>query len=84
MDFLLIDEARTPLIISGLGDQDTGLFQLMDRIVRRLDPGMHYYVEEKTRTATLSDLGLDRVQEALGAGSLAEPENLTELEGATE
>ena len=77
VDFLLIDEARTPLIISGLGDQDTGLFQLMDRIVRRLDPGMHYYVEEKTRTATLSDLGLERVQQALGAGSLAEPENLT-------
>ena len=76
VDFLLIDEARTPLIISGPGYEDTGLFRRMDRIVRRLDPGMHYYVEEKTRTATLSDLGLERVQQELGAGSLTDPANL--------
>ena len=76
VDFLLIDEARTPLIISGPGFEDTGLFQQVDRVVRRLDAGMHYYVEEKTRTATLSDLGLERVQEALGVGSLTDPKNL--------
>ncbi len=76
VDFLLIDEARTPLIISGPGHEDTGLFTRVDRVVRGLDPGMHYYVEEKTRTATLSDLGLQRVQEGLGVGSLADPANL--------
>ncbi len=76
VDFLLIDEARTPLIISGPSGEETGLYAQVDRVARRLDPGMHFYVEEKTRTATLSDQGLERVQEALGCGSLTEPDNL--------
>ncbi len=76
VDFLLIDEARTPLIISGPSGEDTGLYAVVDRVVRRLSAGMHFYVEEKTRTATLSDLGLEQVQQALGSGPLTNPENL--------
>ena len=76
VDFLLIDEARTPLIISGPAREAQGLAEEVDAVVRRLSSGMHYYVEDKTRVAALSDLGFEEVQQALGGADLTSPEQL--------
>jgi preprotein translocase subunit SecA len=76
VDFLLIDEARTPLIISGPSREDLGTFKRVDQIVRRLKEGLHYTTETKTQTASLTEEGFADVQKALGVANLADPENL--------
>ena len=57
VDFLLLDEARTPLIISGSTRADQGIFRKVDRVVRRLREGLHYEAKPKTRTAILTEAG---------------------------
>ncbi|HUU01335.1 MAG TPA: preprotein translocase subunit SecA [Myxococcota bacterium] len=76
VDFLLIDEARTPLIISGPSRADTGLYEQVDRIVGRLEAGKHFTVEAKTRTASLTEAGFATLQRKLGVDNLADPDNL--------
>ena len=66
VDFLLIDEARTPLIISGPAREDVGLCEQVADLVRPLSAGMHFYVDDKIRMATLSDRGFEEVQRGLG------------------
>ena len=57
VDSILIDEARTPLIISGPAEKSTQLYQKVDRIIPRLAKNTHYSVDEKSRTANLTDEG---------------------------
>ena len=76
VDFLIIDEARTPLIISGPSREDTGIFDRVDRVTRSLNAGYHYMVEPKTRRANLTDAGFRAVEQALGLTSLVDPANL--------
>ncbi|RJO74299.1 MAG: preprotein translocase subunit SecA [Myxococcales bacterium] len=76
VDLLLIDEAQTPLIISGKGEEDKGIFKTVDRITRTLKEGPDYQADRKTRTAALTDEGLTRVERSLGVGSLSHPDNL--------
>jgi preprotein translocase subunit SecA len=76
VDFLIIDEARTPLIISGPSREDEGLFDRVERVTCNLRTGYHYVVEPKTRSASLTDLGIEAAQDGLGIGALVEPENL--------
>ncbi len=78
VDFLLIDEARTPLIISGPAREDVGLCERVADIVRPLSAGMHFYVDDKTRMATLSDRGFEEVQRGLGGIDLTVLEHLEE------
>ena len=93
VDSILIDEARTPLIISGQGDESTDLYRQADDFVRRLkkqvyasvdekeeereDIDADYIVDEKARTATLTARGIARAEQAFGLENYADIENAT-------
>ena len=70
VDSILIDEARTPLIISAPDAESTKLYERFARIVPRLQAGDHYEVDEKMKTVTLTDAGVNRVEELLGSGNI--------------
>ena len=65
VDNILIDEARTPLIISGPSHEDPDLYQKMAQVVRQLNPE-DYEVSEKDRTVALTEIGEDHVEQLLG------------------
>ena len=93
VDSILIDEARTPLIISGQGDESTQLYTIVDNFVARLkckvvasvdtkeeeDPNedADYIVDEKARTVTLTANGIAKAEKAFNLENLADPENTT-------
>ena len=93
VDSILIDEARTPLIISGQGDESTDLYRQADDFVSRLkkvvyasvdekqeeseDLDADYVVDEKSRTATLTAHGVAKAERAFGLENLADIENAT-------
>ncbi len=93
VDSILIDEARTPLIISGQGEQSTQLYQLADNFVARLKcrrvkavdakeeedttDDADYIVDEKARTATLTSQGVAKAEQAFNVENLSDPENTT-------
>ncbi len=91
VDSILIDEARTPLIISGMVEQSTDRYAVVDKIVSqmkrgiddpktdkdnpdadKLNPKIHYVVDEKAKTATITDAGVTFVEERLGVQNLAD------------
>jgi preprotein translocase subunit SecA len=74
VDSILIDEARTPLIISGPGDKGTDLYRQADKFVRRLKPEEHFELDEKMKAVNLTEQG---VKMAEGFFNL---ENLTDIE----
>ena len=76
VDSILIDEARTPLIISGASEESVGFYRTVDDVVRQLGPE-HYTVDEKARTAMLTDEGVARCEALLGIDNLFEPANIT-------
>ena len=77
VDSILIDEARTPLIISGPTDDSVDLYLKIDRAVRRLKKGEDYEVDEKAHIVTLTEDGIERAQEVLGIDSLYDAANVT-------
>ncbi|MBO5339871.1 MAG: preprotein translocase subunit SecA [Oscillospiraceae bacterium] len=93
VDSILIDEARTPLIISGQGEKSTQLYTVVDQFVRRLkcvriakvdnkqeeDPTLDadYVVDEKAKTATLTARGIQRAEQAFNIENLSDPDNTT-------
>lgn len=77
VDFLLIDEAKTPLIISGASKKDVSLFKKVDRITKNLKKETHYTVEEKSKVANLNDEGFEEVQKKLKIENLSSPENIS-------
>ncbi|MBA5870720.1 MAG: preprotein translocase subunit SecA [Nitrospira sp. CR2.1] len=70
VDSILIDEARTPLIISGPTDQTTDLYYRINAIIPQLKPEQDYTIEEKTKTASLTEEGNVRVEKLLGVDNL--------------
>ncbi|MSS27283.1 preprotein translocase subunit SecA [Desulfovibrio sp. PG-178-WT-4] len=76
VDSILIDEARTPLIISGASEESVGMYRTVDDIVRQLTPE-HYTIDEKARTAMLTDAGALRCEELLKLDNLFDPANIT-------
>ena len=72
VDSILIDEARTPLIISAPDAESTKLYQRFAQIVASLKSGDDYNIDEKMRSATLTDQGISRVEEMLGMGNIYE------------
>ena len=79
VDNILIDEARTPLIISGQAQESSDLYSKFAQVVRRLRPEADYKVDEKDRIVTLTDEGIQRVENLIGlpAGqSLYDPREL--------
>ena len=94
VDSILIDEARTPLIISGQGEESTELYQLADRFAKTLKPitvvelddkadndllDGDYIIDEKARTATLTKSGVKKAEKAFNVINLMDSENLTLL-----
>ena len=75
VDSILIDEARTPLIISGQGEKSTELYDRVDAVVRTMRNGVHFEIEEKKKAVTLTDEGAKKVETAFGIDNLNDPEN---------
>ena len=76
VDSILIDEARTPLIISGPAEESTEQYYIADRIARRLKKGKHFEIKEKEKTAHLVDAGIEEVESQLGVGSIYTEKNM--------
>ena len=74
-DSILIDEARTPLIISGPADKATKWYLEFSNIVQKMDRDLHYEVDEKKRTVGVIEAGVTRVEELLGIENLYESVN---------
>ena len=70
IDSILIDEARTPLIISGPAEESTELYYTIDGLVRRLKKGKDYEVDEKDHTVALTEEGVRKVENLLGMNNL--------------
>jgi preprotein translocase subunit SecA len=89
VDSILIDEARTPLIISGASEESTDKYARVNRIIPKLEKGESipgapgepeqmtgdYVVDEKHRNTTVTDEGWEKVEQLLGIGNIADPEN---------
>ena len=75
VDSILIDEARTPLIISGPAEETEEIYRTFSRIVPRLQRDIDYIVDIKHRSVQLSDSGADLVEKALGIKNIYEPQN---------
>ena len=75
VDNILIDEARTPLIISGVAEESASDYQTMARVVPRLRKGEDFHIEEKERQAILSEAGISKIEGLLNIDNLYAPEN---------
>ncbi len=73
VDSILIDEARTPLIISGPAEESTDLYYRIDKIIPRLRRDLDFTVDEKTRTVTLTEEGVPSVEKLLGVENVYDP-----------
>ena len=70
VDSILIDEARTPLIISGPTDESTALYYKVDSLVRHFQKDKHFQVDEKTRTVSITETGVSESEKYLGVSNL--------------
>ena len=97
VDSILIDEARTPLIISGPSEESVDKYYRIDRIIPRLTKGEEidegdgkksttgdYLVDEKAHQASLTDEGVEKVEQLLGIRNLYDPENMEVLHGVNQ
>ncbi len=76
VDSILIDEARTPLIISGPAEKSTELYYRINRIIPQLKGEAHYTVEEKSKTVALTEEGVGRAENLLGVENLYDPRHI--------
>ena len=76
VDNILIDEARTPLIISGQGQESTDHYVQFSRWAPRLQPETDYTIEEKTRTVILTEAGIEKIEKLAGVKNIYAEENL--------
>ncbi len=78
VDSILIDEARTPLIISGRGDKSTDMYKKADGFVRTLREGEDndFTIEEKDKQIALTDLGVEKCEKYFGVENFSDPENM--------
>ena len=93
VDSILIDEARTPLIISGKGDKSTELYDIVDKFVKNLvsttvveiddkqdqDENVDYIIDEKAKTATITRSGVKKAEKYFNVDNLMDPDNMTLL-----
>lgn len=78
VDSILIDEARTPLIISGQGDKSTKMYFIVDQFVKTLKKEVDFEVDEKANSVTLTEEGVERAEKYFAVDNLSDMEN-TEL-----
>lgn len=76
VDSILIDEARTPLIISGPSEESTDKYYKIDKIIPKLQKNSDYTIDEKAKTAILTEDGNIRAEKLLGVGNLYDPANI--------
>jgi preprotein translocase subunit SecA len=76
VDSILIDEARTPLIISGSSDESTDKYYKIDKVIPRLEPGADFEVDEKMRQVTFTESGNVKAEKLLGLENLYDPANM--------
>ena len=79
VDSILVDEARTPLIISGPAERSTEKYAHVDRLIPRLAKEEDYKLDEKTRSATLTEEGVAKMEGLLGVGNLYDPAEIETL-----
>ncbi|MBW1645930.1 MAG: preprotein translocase subunit SecA, partial [Deltaproteobacteria bacterium] len=79
VDSILIDEARTPLIISGPTEDSTDKYYIIDKVIPRLNRDTDYEVEEKTKTVVLTEKGVAKVEQLLKVKNLFEPAQIETL-----
>ncbi len=79
VDSILIDEARTPLIISGASEESTDTYYVVDRIVPRLRNEEDFTVDEKLRSVALTEEGVSKAERLLGVDNLYDPRNILML-----
>ncbi len=79
VDSILIDEARTPLIISGPSEESTELYYRVNQIIPHLKKETHYTIDEKAKTVTLTEEGVARCERLLGVDNLYDPSQTTLL-----
>jgi preprotein translocase subunit SecA len=70
VDSILIDEARTPLIISAPDEESGKMYQQFSQMIPRLTENTHYNIDEKEKAATLTDAGMDKLEEMLGVQNI--------------
>lgn len=75
-DSILVDEARTPLIISGPAEASTEKYHVVNSIIPQLKRDTHFTMEEKSKTVSLTDEGNAKVEELLGLSNLYDPQNI--------
>ena len=76
VDSILIDEARTPLIISGPSEESTDKYAKIDKIIPKLIKDIDYTIDEKHRTATLTEEGFNKCERLLGLTNMSDPANI--------
>lgn len=79
VDSILIDEARTPLIISGASDDSTSKYYEANEVIPKLTREVDYQVDEKQHRATLTESGIEKSERMLGYGNLFDPSNMEML-----
>jgi preprotein translocase subunit SecA len=79
VDSILIDEARTPLIISGPAEESTDKYHNINKIIPKLKNETHYAVDEKAKTSTLSEEGISEVEKLLNVSNLYDPRQIETL-----
>jgi preprotein translocase SecA subunit len=84
VDNILIDEARTPLIISGPAEESTNKYYTVDRIIPRLRKEDDYTIDEKHRSATLTEEGIAKCERLLGVSNLYDPSQIDMLHHVTQ
>lgn len=76
VDSILIDEARTPLIISGVANSDIDKYKVVDSAIPQLQRDVDYILDEKSRNIMLTDGGVDRIEKSLGVANLYDENNV--------
>ncbi|QOS98058.1 preprotein translocase subunit SecA [Brevibacterium sp. JNUCC-42] len=77
VDSILVDEARTPLIISGSANKSTELYYICSHFVKRLEPETDFSIDEKLKIATLTDEGVVKVEKAFNVDNLYDTNHVT-------
>ncbi|MFZ7120551.1 MAG: preprotein translocase subunit SecA [Eubacteriaceae bacterium] len=76
VDSILIDEARTPLIISGSGDKSTKMYNIVYSFTKNLKDEVHFTIDEKASSVVLTDEGIEKAEKSFGIENLADMENM--------
>jgi preprotein translocase subunit SecA len=76
VDSILVDEARTPLIISGPAEESTNLYYILNRVAQQLKRGQHFTVDEKARSVLITEEGIARAEKLLNINNIYDPRHI--------